>query len=189
MKRKKSICKTWVLLKLLQLNTTLNNFDSFTVSLLTALYALHTVLYTLVFDLGFAHINKLSYISDWDKGMKQITHHEQMIDWTNKIICAYSRCLFSKKPLHLRCLLGFWIRFWFYPSLFHIASKIVFNKIKNFKWRKKYSFQYFLKKKMENLIQSPVLHSFAFAENDVLREKCPNTELFLVRIFLYSDQK
>ena len=22
-----------------------------------------------------------------------------------------------------------------------------------------------------------------------LREKCPNTELFLVRIFLYSDQK
>ena len=70
-----------------------------------------------------------------------------MIDWTNEIICAYSRYLFSKKTLHLRYLLGFWIRLWFYPSLFHIVSKIVFNKIKTFKWRKKYSFQYFFKKR------------------------------------------
>ena len=37
--------------------------------------------------------------------------------------------------------------------------------------------------KYENLIVQ--IHNFII-ENDTLREKCPNTELFLVRIFLYS---
>ena len=32
-------------------------------------------------------------------------------------------------------------------------------------------------------------HNSFLAEHHPLREKCPNTEFFLVRIFLYSDQK
>ena len=36
---------------------------------------------------------------------------------------------------------------------------------------------------------SPLTIDVQNVETDTLREKCPNSELFLLRIFLYSDQK
>ena len=85
----------------------------------------------------------------------------------------YPLCIFYLDPIHPERLFYYMVK----QSCSYRLEKLNFIGIEVFR----ISFISFLIK--------PIIKLLPLFQSITLREKCPNTELFLVRIFQYSDRK